>query len=118
MDTTCARCGHPVPPDQMESKYEAIMETLGASGPLAEQARNVASAMEAWQCARCRRWICNNCILPFVISSRARKMRHKTCGGIFLAPDAPNWIGTRGQVAVAPGSWRARFGIETYWETT
>jgi hypothetical protein len=113
MNTKCGRCGRPVPPDQMESRYDAIVAGLGGAGRLDEQARNVASAMEAWQCARCERWICNDCILPFVIASRARKMRHQTCGGIFLAPDAPSWVGMKGQRAVAPGSWRARFGIET-----
>jgi hypothetical protein len=113
MDTMCGRCGRPVPPDQMESSYDAIVEGLGGPAPFEEVVHNVASAIAAWQCARCGRWICNDCILPFVISSRARKMRHKTCGGIFLTPDAPNWVGLVGQRAVAPGSWRARFGIET-----
>jgi hypothetical protein len=89
------------------------MAGLGAASQLNDVARNLASAMEAWQCTRCQRWISNDCILPFVTASRARKMRHKTCGGIFLAPDAPNWVGLQGQRAVAPGSWRARFGIET-----
>lgn len=113
MNTECGRCGRRVPPDQTKSRYDAIVTELGAVGQLDEQARNVASAMEAWKCDRCGRWICNECILPFVIRSRARKMRHKTCGGIFLAPDAPGWVGRKGQRAVAPGSWKARFGIET-----
>jgi hypothetical protein len=102
----------------MESKHRALTEQLwgGSSpsaGPLDDTARNLSSAMEAWRCDRCGRWICNECILPFVIKSRARKMRHRDCGGIFKAPDAPAWIGIDGQRAVAPGSWRARFGIRT-----
>ena len=114
MPTNCGRCGRVVPPDQMESKYDAIARGMGALGPLDDQIRGVASAIEAWRCARCGRWICNDCILPFVIRSRARKMRHRSCGGIFLAPDASSWIGLQGQRAVPAGSWRARFGIETF----
>jgi hypothetical protein len=113
MNTTCGRCGRPVPPEEMESRYDAMMAGLGPASTLDEHVRSVASAMEAWRCIRCDRWICNDCILPFVIASRARKMRHKTCGGIFLAPDAPRWVGLTGQRPAATGSWRARFGIET-----
>lgn len=115
MDTTCRRCGRLVPPGQMESQYDeyaAILARQLEPGMPDDLPRNVASATEAWRCSRCERWICNDCILPIILASRARKMRHKRCGGVFLAPDAPNWIGTRGQRAVRPGSWRARFGIE------
>jgi hypothetical protein len=40
-------------------------------------------------------------------------MRHRDCGGVFKAPDAPSWIGVIGQRPVPSGSWRARFGVRT-----
>lgn len=101
----------------MDHKHETVKGRLGESAlpdnPLEDHTRNLLSATEAWQCDRCRRWICNDCLLPLVIRSRARRMRHRGCGGVFVAPDAPSWIGVIGQRPVPSGSWRARFGIRT-----
>lgn len=114
---SCGICLQPIPPVQMEPKHETLSERWKDSSPpdnpLEDHARNVLSAMEAWQCERCRHWICNDCILPHVIRSRARRMRHRGCGGVFKAPDAPSWVGVIGQRPVPSGSWRARFGIRT-----
>ncbi|WKX11568.1 hypothetical protein [Streptomyces sp. NL15-2K] len=101
----------------MEQKRETVSEIWEEPSlpddPLEEHTRNLLSATEAWQCDRCGRWICNDCILPLVIRSRARRMRHRGCGGVFKAPDAPPWIGVVGQRPVPSGSWKARFGIRT-----
>jgi hypothetical protein len=120
----CAICARVVPPRQMASGIEAVRAELGievdeqerldeADTRLDQTVHATLSATQAWQCDRCGRWICNDCILPFVLKSHGRRMRHRTCGGVFKAPDSPSSIGVRGQRPVASGSWRSRFGIRT-----
>ncbi len=100
----------------MQSTYEGLKEELPSppGSKLDDTTHNMASVAQAWRCDQCGRWICNDCILPFVIKTRGRRMRHKGCGGVFRAPDSPSWIGVTGQRAVTAGSWKSRFGIETF----
>ena len=86
---TCAACGEHIPADEMTSR-KGVLDIMGIGSdddnPLANVARAMGAATQAWKCDTCGDWICNACVCRTVTSSGAGQIRHSNCGGMFRAP--------------------------------
>jgi hypothetical protein len=85
----CAACGKYIPADEMTSRRGVLdIVGIGASddNPLANMARAMGAATQAWKCDTCGDWICNACVCRTVTSSGAGQIRHSNCKGMFRPP--------------------------------
>jgi hypothetical protein len=84
----CATCGKYIPADEMTSRRGVLdIMGIGASddNPLADMARAMGAATQAWKCNACGEWICNACVCQTVTSSGAGQIRHSSCKGDWIS---------------------------------
>lgn len=88
----CVQCRRPVDPDQMRPMLGRVRKVLvdgGTEPPVITAAiESMVAATRAWQCGRCRSWLCNGCVCAGVTSGGGLLSPHEGCGGEFRSPDS------------------------------
>ena len=81
---SCSLCGNPIAPHTMENVQELLDKIgLGHGSLIDEVTRFAAASAQAFQCDRCRAWMCNDCVKK---RTHSGEIPHSECGGMFRAP--------------------------------